>query len=593
MERQGEMGLEVPSLTSCPVPLLPPAAMACHLVSQDGKHDPVPLPNGIAVVLGRGPETRVADKKCSRKQVELLADYKQQAVRVTQLGVNPTSVDNQELGQGKSATLREGQTLWLVNRSYPHGLRFLALAHSPHKTLLDFFSSKRQPQLEGDKDEDEEHPHKRLKAPSPSEEDEEEDDIVATKLHQLQDTAAQAQGAKSGAAPQPLGGSWSLPPHPQDSWEQHSKLLVFTKEGVMPSTKVAGFDLDGTIITTQSGKVFPTSPDDWRILYPEVPQKLKQLQREGYKIIIFTNQLGISRGRLRPEVFKAKAEAVVEQLGLPIQLLVATGTGIYRKPVLGMWEHLCQKANGGLSVSIQHSLYVGDAAGRPPNWAPGHKKKDFSCSDRLFALNAALPFHTPEEFFLGWAPAPFQLPAFDPRHLDPDGPLYDPPNALLVWPTPELVVAVGFPAAGKSTFLKRHLVPAGYAYANRDTLGSWQKCVAACTAALRQGKSAAVDNTNPDLESRRRYIECAQDAGVPCRCFLFMASLEQAKHNNRFRDMTETGHVSVTDVVLNTYKSKFVAPALSEGFSQILQVHFVPRFPDARLAALYRQFSDG
>lgn len=70
MERQGEMGLEVPSLTSCPVPLLPPAAMACHLVSQDGKHDPVPLPNGIAVVLGRGPETRVADKKCSRKQGE-------------------------------------------------------------------------------------------------------------------------------------------------------------------------------------------------------------------------------------------------------------------------------------------------------------------------------------------------------------------------------------------------------------------------------------------------------------------------------------------------------------------------------------------
>ena len=31
-------------------------------------------------------------------------------------------------------------------------------------------------------------------------------------------------------------------------------------------------------------------------------------------------------------------------------------------------------------------MYVGDAAGRPKEWAPG-KPKDFSCSDRKFAAN--------------------------------------------------------------------------------------------------------------------------------------------------------------------------------------------------------------
>ncbi|XP_074872432.1 bifunctional polynucleotide phosphatase/kinase [Carettochelys insculpta] len=562
--------------------------MQCWLERRDAQLEPVALPDGVPVVLGRGPLTRVADRKCSRKQVELLADYKHRAVRVTQRGVNPTTVEELQLGPGDSSTLQEGQTLWLVNGCYPYTLRFLP---APRRSLQDVSSPKRCHPAGG-----EEAPApKRLKAPSSSaeeeEEEEEEDLAVVAKLHQLQETAASAEQAKAGVPHPPHGDPSALLPHPRDSWEEHGKLLLFTKEGVVPSAKVAGFDLDGTIITTKSGKVFREQRARARILCSEVPRKLKQLQMEGYKLVIFTNQMGISKGRLRPEVFKAKVEAVLERLGVPMQVFVATGSGIYRKPLLGMWEHLCEKANGAVAVTLQSCIYVGDAAGRPPAWAPGHKKKDFSCSDRLFALNAGLPFHTPEEFFLDWAPAPYQLPPFDPRELDSQGRLYDPPDAPLVSPTPELVVAVGFPAAGKSTFLKQHLVPAGYVYANRDTLGSWQKCVELCVAALRQGKSAAVDNTNPDPESRRRYIECAQDAGVPCRCFRFTTTLEQAKHNNRFRELTGTGHVA--DIVLTSYRTKFVEPALSEGFTQILRVHFVPRFADAGQAALYRLFSEG
>jgi len=34
-------------------------------------------------------------------------------------------------------------------------------------------------------------------------------------------------------------------------------------------------------------------------------------------------------------------------------------------------------------------LYVGDAAGRAKEWAPG-KPKDFSCSDRMFAANLGI-----------------------------------------------------------------------------------------------------------------------------------------------------------------------------------------------------------
>ncbi|XP_053116116.1 bifunctional polynucleotide phosphatase/kinase isoform X2 [Hemicordylus capensis] len=532
--------------------------MRCLLISQDKRHNPVVLPDGVTVVLGRGPETLITDKKCSRTQVELLANYAYRSVRVTQRGVNPTSVEEIHLRCGDSTTLQEGEILCLVNGLYPYHIHFEQDSRSPKKNLLEFFSPRRPL----NQDDGKARPAKRPKVSSPSEEEEEEDDpSVLEKLRQLQETAAQAEQAEQADPPSRQTPS-KLSPQPQDSWEDHGKLLVFTKKGVAPSAKIAGFDLDGTLITTQSGKVFPTSPDDWKILYPEVPRKLKQLLSEGYKIVILTNQLGISRGRLRPEVFKAKAEAVIERLGVPVQVFVATSSGMYRKPVLGMWDHLCKKANGGLAVSVQDSVYVGDAAGRPANWAPGHKKKDFSCSDRL-------------------------------RALDPKARLYDPPDACLTSSSPELVVAVGFPAAGKSTFLKQHLVSAGYACANRDTLGSWQKCVASAQAALQAGKSTAVDNTNPDLDSRRRYIECAKEAGVPCRCFLFTASLEQAKHNNRFREMTEKGHVPVNDPVLHSYKSKYVEPSLEEGFSEILKIHFVPQFKDPQLESLYRQFSEG
>ncbi|XP_075695947.1 bifunctional polynucleotide phosphatase/kinase isoform X2 [Rhinoderma darwinii] len=535
-------------------------------------------------------------------------------------GANPTSVGGVKLKHGESTLMNEDQTLYMVNSLYPYTVVFNnespkntgktkatlqvnknpSGAASPRKTITDFFnastseSSKRTQREEDGKSEPSNKRTKfqasASKATENSEDSEEED--ISRKLRELQEIAAKVIQTSTQAS--------SDPPDPQrggacskDTWEEHGKLLVFNKKGVQPSSKIAGFDIDGTIITTKSGKVFPTSPDDWRILFPEIPKKLKALLTDGYKVVFLTNQMGISRGKLRPEVFKAKVEAVLDQLEIPVQVLVATGMGMYRKPVTGMWDYLCEKGNDGVTVKKEDCVYVGDAAGRPANWAPDRKKKDFSCSDRLFAVNLGIKFYTPEEYFLGWKKAAFQLPAFDPKALDPNGPLYDPSSSTLASSSPEVVVTVGFPAAGKSTFIKEHLVPKGYSYANRDTLGTWQKCVAACEDALRNGKRIVIDNTNPDVESRSRYISCAQKAGVPVRCFFFTATLEVAKHNNRFREMTSKGHVSVNDMVINSYKSKFVAPSLNEGYSEILKINFVPNFKDPDLKAVYQQFSEG
>jgi bifunctional polynucleotide phosphatase/kinase len=103
-----------------------------------------------------------------------------------------------------------------------------------------------------------------------------------------------------------------------------------------------------------------------------------------------------------------------------------------RKPRPGIWWWLEQAGNENVPVDRDSSFYCGDAAGREAGWQGGARKADFSCSDRLFALNLGLPFHTPEEFFLGQKPTKkFKLPEFDPRAGESGAMLLEPSGTRL------------------------------------------------------------------------------------------------------------------------------------------------------------------
>lgn len=368
-------------------------------------------------------------------------------------------------------------------------------------------------------------------------------------------------------------------------WEliDNKELLVYTPAHSVHSSSIAAFDLDGTLIKTKSGARFPKDDDDWDLIFGNVKSKLKETCDENYKLVIFTNQAAIEKNTSKRLYFQRKVENILKRINLPIQVFVATGHSIYRKPVPGMWYVLTAEKNGGIEVDLGKSFFVGDAAGRDKNWAV-KKPKDHSLADRLFATNVGIKFYTPEEFFLGAKPVPYNPPKFDPKSIT---------TTDFVVPISdrfEVIIMVGCPGSGKSFFCEKNLVPKGYVRVNRDKLGTWQKCVKKMEEALVEHKKVVVDNTNPSREARRRYIEAAKRFNVQIRCFVMQTDSAHAKHNNKFRDLTDKTHLKVSDTIIHAYFKSFEEPTVDEGFTDIVEVPFLPTFTNEKQEKLYRMF---
>jgi len=50
----------------------------------------------------------------------------------------------------------------------------------------------------------------------------------------------------------------------QEEWKWNQKgTCIYGDAGTIPSDKIAGFDMDWTLIRTKSGKTFPQNANDW------------------------------------------------------------------------------------------------------------------------------------------------------------------------------------------------------------------------------------------------------------------------------------------------------------------------------------------
>jgi len=152
---------------------------------------------------------------------------------------------------------------------------------------------------------------------------------------------------------------------------------------------------------------------------------------------------------------------------------------------------------------------------------------------------------------------------------------------------------VGPPASGKSTFSEKYLVPHGYERVNRDTLGTAAKCHKAAQDALSEGVSVVVDNTNPSSSARAEYILIAKKFKIPVRCFHFTTDIEIAEHLNHVRVRESSGNTKkIPAVAYNSFKKNFEPPSPSEGFSEIIQIDFIPDFRgDDEFEKIFKQWT--
>lgn len=147
----------------------------------------------------------------------------------------------------------------------------------------------------------------------------------------------------------------------------------------------------------------------------------------------------------------------------------------------------------------------------------------------------------------------------------------------------QLIVFCGLQASGKSTFYQQYFAST-HLRLNLDMLKTRHRENILFEAALASKTKLVIDNTNPDLLSRSRYIQRAIDAGFEVIAYYFATDLASTLKRNRQR----SGKANIPEAGVRATYKKLEIPKISEGFSEIFQVKMVDgqQFSIQRLDAL-------
>jgi predicted kinase len=129
----------------------------------------------------------------------------------------------------------------------------------------------------------------------------------------------------------------------------------------------------------------------------------------------------------------------------------------------------------------------------------------------------------------------------------------------------DLIIFIGIQGSGKSTFYEEHF-KGTYIRVNLDTLKTRTKERNLIIKSLLSRSNIVIDNTNPTVIDRKRYISLARNFGYNIYGYYFMADLERSLKRNESRDRV------VPKVGVFSTLKKLERPSLSEGFDELFFV---------------------
>lgn len=131
----------------------------------------------------------------------------------------------------------------------------------------------------------------------------------------------------------------------------------------------------------------------------------------------------------------------------------------------------------------------------------------------------------------------------------------------------QAILFIGIPGSGKSTFYKEHFFDT-HLRISMDLLNTRNKEQQLMEFARSVQQKVVIDNTNPTMSERKRYINWFKEKKYKVVAYFFEPNFEQSLRWNSQR----VGKKNVPEVGIRSVLKKLERPTKSEGFDHLYTI---------------------